>query len=97
MRNAPKLGLDIVLTLCYTMPPGYKCTFIVSDCMVACHLYYLYCNGGATVISDRWRTTIWGREARIAMGLLALLERDNTFSHHVDLWWYKSATSFSAA
>jgi hypothetical protein len=49
------------------------------------------------MVSDRWRTTIWGREARIAMGLLTLLERDNTFSHHVDLWWYKSATSFSAA
>ena len=79
------------------MPPGYKCTFIVSDCLVACHLYRLYRNGGATVVSDRWRTNIWGREARIAMGLLALLQKDNTFSRHVFLWWCKSVTSFSAA
>jgi hypothetical protein len=91
-----KLGLDIVLTLCYTMPPGYKCTFLVSDCLVACHLYRLYRNGGATAVSDRWRTTIEGREARIAMGLLALLEKDNTFSHRV-FTGCKSATSFSAA
>jgi hypothetical protein len=42
------------------------------------------------------RATIEGREARIAMGLLALLQQDNTFSHRV-FTGCESATSFSAA
>jgi len=53
-----KLGLDIVLALCYTYAARIGCAFIVSDCLVACHMYRLYRNGGATVVSDTWRTTI---------------------------------------